>query len=243
MSVTMDYIEERVDFRQLAKDCIEELDRYRRKEVTDGRCCLKLLRLATVEQVDWAWSLVQQLFGETVRIWLRGHSACSQALLHDSEENYIAQTFSRFWLTTREHRPEFLTLPTLLAYLHSTLNSLLIDTLRMYTRGKYVSLLDCELVEELACQGEEPGNLEEIWTSIQGLLSDDGERCLMYLLYYCGLKPREIVARFPALFRDVQEIYSQNHNILQRLRRQQDRIRWLLSSEEAVIVPSSTIKR
>jgi hypothetical protein len=237
MSVILKYRNEATDFRQLAKDCAEELSRYRRRETTDGSGCLELLRLATVEQVDGAWSMMQQLFGEIVGIWLRGHPACSQALLYDSEENYIAQTFSRFWLTTRERRPEFFTLPTLLSYLHSTLNSLLVDTLRVYTRGKYTSPLDYEFVEELVYPGDEPGGYEELWASIQGLLADDGERRLMYLLYYCGLKPREIVARFPTLFQDVQDIYRQNHNIIQRLRRQQARIRWLLSGEEVMAMP------
>ncbi len=54
----------------------------------------------------------------------------------------------------------------------------------------------------------------------------------MYLLYYCGLKPREIVLRCPQEFDDVKEIYRLNHNIIERLRRNQDRLRQLLGDEE-----------
>jgi len=72
----------------------------------------------------------------------------------------------------------------------------------------------------------------EMWRSVQSLLTDERERRVMYLLYYCGLKPREIVERCPQEFQDAKEIYRLNHNILDRLRRNRDRLRWLLGDEE-----------
>lgn len=138
------------DFAQLAKSCAEELSKYQHKESTDGYNCLELLRSAVVGQVEQCWLLMQQLFTESVRIWLRRHPSYRLALLSDSEENYIAQTFSRFWLAVHEGRLEFHTLPALLGYLRATLNSVLIDTGRMYMRARYVSLTDLDLAETLS---------------------------------------------------------------------------------------------
>ncbi len=49
---------------------------------------------------------------------------------------------------------------------------------------------------------------------------------LAYLLYHCGLKPREIVRFCPQEWSDVQEIYHLRRNILDRLMRNKDQLRW-----------------
>lgn len=85
--------------------------------------------------------------------------------------------------------------------------------------------------DEPAVAGEEDSG-QALWEAIQSLLPDEHERRTAYLLYYCGLKPREILSRCPNEFNDVQEIYRLNHNLLDRLRRNKDRLRWLLGYEE-----------
>src|SRR6266568_715998 len=59
---------------------------------------VELLRWALVLHSDAAWSMLQQCFSETVRSWIWRHPGRDVVLLRDSEENYIAQTFTRFWL-------------------------------------------------------------------------------------------------------------------------------------------------
>ena len=73
---------------------------------------------------------------------------------------------------------------------------------------------------------------QSIWESIQPLLPDKRERRLAYLLYYCGLKPRDIVLRCSEEFDDVKEIYRLNHNIVERLKRNRDRLSHLLGHDE-----------
>ena len=75
-------------------------------------------------------------------------------------------------------------------------------------------------------------NDQSIWNSIQLLLPDERERRLGYLLYYCGLKPRDIILRCSGEFGDVKDIYRLNHNIVERLRRNRDRLRNLLGDAE-----------
>ena len=154
------------------------------------------------------------------------------ALLRDSEENYIAQTFTRFWLAVRDQHLEFTTLSAISGYLHATLNGLLTDTLRFHLRGRTreAPLPASGCFQEPAA----PDSLDDqsTWESIAGLLPDERERRLAYLLYHCGLKPREIVQRCPGEFADVKEIYRLNNNLLGRLRRNQERLRYLLYGDE-----------
>ena len=226
---------EMLKISELVAYCSEELNKHRRRQITDGRFCLELLRRATVLQIDESWTAITQLFGEMVVIWLRAHPNYGLVTSYDSEENYVALTFTRFWSAMREQRLEFYNLPTILRYLHATLNSTIIDTMRTYMRVKSVSLLDPTIAEGLEVAVEENYNDEETWTSIQSLLENEDERQIMYLLYYCGLKPRDVVARFPEKFQDVKEVYRLNHNIIERLRRKRERLRWLLSDEETKI--------
>jgi hypothetical protein len=60
------------------------------------------------------------------------------------------------------------------------------------------------------------------------MLPNERERRLVYLLYHCGLKPREIVRFCPQEWSEVQEIYRLRRNIIERLQHQADRLQWLL---------------
>ncbi|HEY0756920.1 MAG TPA: hypothetical protein VGD98_23410 [Ktedonobacteraceae bacterium] len=229
MSICLEAPTEKLGLAELACYCAEELQRQRRKQATDGHFCLELVRRATLLQMDEAWELLVHLFGENVLIWLRTHPGYSLALTYDSEENYAALTFTRFWSALRDQRLHFTNLPTVLSYLHATLNSTVIDTLRSYIRLKCVSLFD-PVIAEIAV--EETYDDDSVWNTVQSLLENAEERQVMYLLYYCGFKPRELVERFSEQFSDVKEVYRLNHNIIERLRRKRERLRWLLSSQE-----------
>jgi len=232
MSICIEAATEKLGLAELTVYCTEELIKHRRKQLTDGSFCLELLRRATLLQIDEAWEALLHLLNENVLIWLRAHPSYSLAITYDSEENYTALTFTRFWSAMREQRMRFSNLPTVLSYLHATLNSTVIDTLRSYIRVKCVSLLDPSIAESMEVAIEESYNDDDTWDSIQSLLESEDERQIMYLLYYCGLKPREVVTRFPTQFPDVKDVYRLNHNIIERLRRKRDRLRWLLSEQE-----------
>src|SRR5215831_5859097 len=94
----------------LAAQCLRELDTYRRGEPCTDSYGLELLRRATIQGDQEAWSWVQQCFGGMVRVWLRRHPKREVACRLESEENYVAQTFERFWrATTHNQRIEFST--------------------------------------------------------------------------------------------------------------------------------------
>jgi hypothetical protein len=215
----------------LLERSIIERQRLRSQGTSDDHSALEIVRRALVEQTDEAWSTLQQCFSETIRVWIRSHPSSDVALLRDSEENYIAQTFSRFWYAMRSQHIEFTTLPAVLSYLHATLNGMMLDTLRSHLRVRSREMP----FPEPGCSSEPlagtPLDSQGFWNSIQLLLTDERERRLAYLLYYCGLKPRDIVMRCPGEFDDVKDIYRLNHNIVERLRRNCDRLRHILGGD------------
>ena len=68
----------------------------------------------------------------------------------------------------------------------------------------------------------------EVWEAIRALLPDVQEQRVAYLLYHCGLKPREIVCFCPQEFSEVREVYRLRRNIVHRLTRNASSIRWRL---------------
>jgi len=83
-----------------------------------------------------------------------------------------------------------------------------------------------------AYRAEDQTDRLEVWKILQTVLPNRRERWLAYLLYYCGLKPREIVQFCPQEWSDVQEIYPLRRNILDRFMRNAGQLRWRLSHEE-----------
>ncbi len=207
-----------------------ELKQNYSQETADGRCCLEIFHRAIVEHTDQAWSALHQHLAAKVRLWLRNHPYRKSALRHDSEENYVAQTFSRFWYAVRRQHIEFLSQQAALSYLRATLNAVILDTLRYHTRTREVALPDPDIAEELVAPDTKDSHL--LLDTLKKLLPDEREQRLAYLLYYCGLKPREIVIHCAAEFNDIKEIYRLNHNIMEKLRRNRARLSWLLGNVE-----------
>ena len=208
---------------------MNELARFRPQGSSDNRSALEIVRRALVEQTDEAWSTLEQYFSDTIRVWIRCHPSRDLALQYDSEENYIAQTFSRFWYAMRSKQVEFNTLSAALAYLHATLGGVMTDTLRFHSRSREVPLTESEASNESLV--DKPIENECLWEGMQKLLYDERERRIFYLLYSCGLKPRDVVLRCPQEFPEVKEIYRLNHNIIERLRRNSARLRYFWGSD------------
>jgi DNA-directed RNA polymerase specialized sigma24 family protein len=198
---------------ELAAQCLRELGNYRRGEPYTDAFGLELLRRATFQDNQEAWALVQQCFGGIVRGWLRRHPQREVACRLESEENYVAQTFERFWQATAfNQRMEFSTLAAALQYLRASLNGAILDMLRSYARPGEISLP--EPGEPLV---EDSTDNSEVWECLRMILSNPREQRVAYLLFHCGLKPREIIRFCPLEWSDVQEIYRLRRAIMERV--------------------------
>jgi non-ribosomal peptide synthetase component F len=159
-----------------------------------------------------AWNWVQLCFGGMVRGWLRRHPQRAVACRLQSEENYVAQAFERFWQATAcNQQVELDTLTALLQYLRASLHGAILDILRTHER-----LGVTPLPEPGEPRVEDSTDSSEVWESLQARLLNPREKRLAYLLFHCGLGPREIVRFCPQEWSDIQEIYRLRRNIMER---------------------------
>jgi hypothetical protein len=209
---------------ELAAQCLKELGNYRRGEPCTEAYGLELLRRATIQDNQEAWSWVQYCFGGMIRGWLGHHPKREVACRLESEENYVAQAFERFWQATAfNQRVEFSTLAAALQYLRSSLNGAILDMLRAYVRPREVSLPGPGEPGEPLVEDNIDDN--ESWESLYMILANPREQRVAYLLFYCGLKPREIVRFCPQEWSSVQEIYRLRCTIMERFLRNADQLR------------------
>jgi hypothetical protein len=207
---------EALSVQVLAAECMREIDNYRRGEPWTEEYGLELLRRATVHRDQEAWTGLQHCYGGLVRSWLRRHPKREIAYLLESDENFVAQTFERFWqATTLTQRVEFNTLAAALQYLRASLNGVILDTLRTYARPGEITLPEPgEIVEPYT---EDKTDSSEVWETLQTMLSNEREQRLAYLLFHCGLSPKDIVYSYSQEFHDVREISHLRHSIFEQL--------------------------
>ena len=178
--------------------CSLEINNYRQKKESDDRYCLEIFKRAIIDGDNEAWVALQEQFRENVLIWLRCHTKRQEALRIETEQNYIDDTFKRFWLWGNNQRFEFRSLAGALKFLNLCLNSLIIDNLRFYARSERIPLPEYRI--STASTNGGPDDKRELWQAIQKILTDKRELRIVFLLYHEGLKPREIIQRCPGEF-------------------------------------------
>jgi hypothetical protein len=200
----------------LAEHCIRELNTYRRGEPCTDRYGVELIRRAIIQGDQEAWAWLQHCFGGVVLNWLRRHPQRARACRLESEEHYVAQAFERFRQATIWNQwLEFNTLTAALRYLRASLHGTILDTLRAYAWPREISRpVPGEPGEP---QMEDVTSSNEVWDILKTLLSNPREVRLAYLLFHCGLKPREIVHVCPQEFDDIREVSCLRHTIMERV--------------------------
>jgi len=225
MGIEMDKPPRSMSLSELTSRCMSEIQKYNQREPHNDQCCLEIFRRALLQQDSHAWSVLTERFHGIVLSWVRRHPQREAVRDIDSEENFVALTFERFWrVTVRNKTLEFTTLAGALVFLRACVNSVIIDTLR--------SQKEIPIPENFERVAPEPDESNQRWEVIKGFIPNAREQRLAYLLYYCGLKPRQIVQLLPREFNDVHEIFRLTRNIIDRLRRNKDRLRWLLGDGE-----------
>jgi hypothetical protein len=225
-------VERALSVSTLVEQCRQQIQAYRRGEPSDEVYGLELLYRAIEQGDEDAWAGVQQCLGEIVRGWLRSHPSREGAGRWESEENYVALAFERFWQATAQQRLAFKTFAGALVYLRASLHGAMLDTLRAHSRPREVPMPSPGVLGEPQVEDQIDSNEVEVWEILQTMLPGVREQRLAYLLYHCGLKPREIVRFCPREWNDVQEIYRLRRNILERLLRDANQLRWRLNPWE-----------
>ncbi|GHO44769.1 hypothetical protein KSX_29320 [Ktedonospora formicarum] len=229
MGIQMERPPGEMTLAELVASCTQEMAKYRRKEPSNDQYCLEILRRAIAERNEHAWSMLQRLFSESIRLWIGRHPNREAALRHENEQNYVDDTFRRFWQAVSDQKLYFSTLGGALSYLHLCLNCAIMDTLRAFSRSSVEALPDYAQGGHEEPFVEDRYHENELWDVIQTILPGEKERRVAYLHFHCNLKPREIVRYCPGEFSSEDEIYRLKRNIMERILRNADKIRWRMS--------------
>lgn len=197
--------------------------------VYDPQESLELFQRTLLLHRDEDWLRLVERYQGLVQVWLRNHPRWDLALHYHGPDYYSALTFERFWqATSRNAALHFSTLEAALSYLKASLNGAIIDTLRGYTRH-LLPLPEPEEVQPEALISEDEYGGTDFWETVKSYLPCEREKRVAYLLFYCGLKPREIVQFCTLEFPDVHEIHRLRRNIVERLLRRADLLQLRLS--------------
>jgi hypothetical protein len=177
---------------------------------------LQLLRRAIAHGDQDAWATFQQCLEETVLTWLHAHPSREAACRGLCEKHIVAQAFERFRQGAVQAQIAFETLAEMLVYLRASLHGVILARLRTLSRPREVSRPVLGQADERLVEDQHIDS-NEIWEVLQTLLPSAHERRLAYLLYHCGLGPKEIVHCCSQEWSDVQEIYRLRHTIVERL--------------------------
>lgn len=211
---------------QVAKACSEESQQTRQQEQGS---CFELFCRAFDEQDDVAWEAIQTQYHKLVRQWL--HAYHTSFLTIDVEEDLIQETLHHFWRTLNKQpqkiRTRFPHVGALLNYLRQCAQSAVIGRQRreqkqLLIQEKLAQFAKEDANAQLAAweQAEEAQQqYQSIQVFIEKRISDTRERKLLELTYRLGLKPQEIVIRYPEEFASVKDVQRVKERVLKRMRR------------------------
>lgn len=209
----------------LAGRCREESDKYLRRAPSCGAYCFELFRRAIEGRDDHAWEAILIQYRGIVLAWVRRHPA--HAAVPEDDDFWLNRTFERFWRALPPERfARFPSLPDLLTYLKTCANCVLLDEVR--ARQSRPDAFETTLDDE---SGSEPGapddrlddlSVRELWEAVIREAKDEAECQVARLSFALDLKPNQIQARHPDLFRSVADVYRVKRNLVERLRRSPD---------------------
>jgi len=208
----------------LARKCAHETDLFFSHHDNDPSYGFELFRRAIRNKDEHALEVVitqyQPLVARWVDRWMVKHP---DLLLIDQEaQDFIAQGFERFWSSfTSAKFDKSRNLAAVLRYLQMCVYAAVTDAWRKSQHIRLEQEMRDEEQEFVASESTPEDHLQndEFWQLIQKKSNDPKEYTVVYASYSLGLTPREILAEYPGLFRDVKEIYQYKANLLDRLGR------------------------
>jgi hypothetical protein len=225
-SIEIETMLKEMSLNTLTEYCAREMVKYRHKEECDDSYSLEIFRRAVMLCDNDAWIALQRQFNDNVRGWLGIHSHRALALRYEREQTYIDDTFRRFWQAVRDQSLAFTTIGAVLSYLRLCLHCAIMDTLRSFARANIESIPAYGHPDEP--QVEDHYHEDELWETIKSILPSEREQRVAYLHFHCNLKPREIVRYCPGEFQGEEEVYRLKRNVMDRILRNADKIRWRL---------------
>ena len=178
--------------------------------------CLEMFHQALLYNDQYAREKFQSRLSQAMLGWLRVHPRREEACCWENEEYYVMKAFEYFWRAiARQKAAELSSLTAVLKYLQASLDGIIIEAFRNDSCSRELSIAEPDYSSTSFSAGHDNSN--EIWKKIQSLVSDAREQRLAYLLFHCGLKPREIVKAYPLEYSNLQEILRLRHKVMEQL--------------------------
>jgi DNA-directed RNA polymerase specialized sigma24 family protein len=188
-------------------DDYEQLDGY------------EIFRRAIVGGDEQAWAIGIARYRAMLIVWAR-RSAASTAIAECCED-IADQAIARAWVAlTPERFDQFPNIAALLAYLHTCVVSAVADYARREQSAERLAL--AIEVGEVATPEQivlARFDRDELWQIVNGVVQSEQERVVLVQSMVVGLPPRAILASYPHIFANVDEVYTAKRNLFERLRR------------------------
>ena len=189
-----------------------------------------MFRRALCEHDQSAWARIVDQYRGMVLSWVRRHPAAR--VVEEEDDHWVDLAFTRLFQAIKPERfDQFPDAGRLLKYLQMCVNSVLQDAMREHAQRPPTVSIDVgdddpegALAPQLKSKSvvDHALNAKELWTAVERVLPDEGERRLAYLTLVLEYKPREIQALYPDRFPTVQGLYPLIRQVVERLQRHPD---------------------
>jgi DNA-directed RNA polymerase specialized sigma24 family protein len=199
-----------------------EQERFVKSGEQDTRFAHEIFRRAFVEQNNDAWEHIFHQYRRLVERWVRRCGAFEAG--EENVEELVISAFTRFWRSlTPERFSAFPSVAALLHYLRCCSTSVVIDDGRSRQRMLNAFSSEQSLLNALQEQPEDVAmdrlSRVEFWRLIGSRLNNEAERVVLFKSFLHGLRPADIFAEHPQLFRSIGDVYNIKRTVLQRLGR------------------------
>ena len=215
---------EHMALEDLAQKCAQETDLFFTHHDCDSSYGFELFRRAVRNKDERALEVVITQYQPLVARWVNRlidqHPDFSS--INEEAQDFIAQSFERFWASfTPAKFDKSRNLAAVLRYLQMCVHGAITDAWRKSRRIRLEQEIRDE-EQEFFQPESTPEDLlqnDEFWQLIMKKAKDPKEYVVVYASFSLALSPREILAEYPGLFRDIKEIYQYKANLLDRLER------------------------
>ena len=204
----------------LAQKCAQETHLFFTYQDYDSSYGFELFRRAVRNKDESALEVVITQYQPLVARWVDKYPGFP--LLNEEAQDFIAQAFERFWASfTPAKFDKSQNLAAVLRYLKMCVHGTMTDAWRKFRRIRLEQEMRDE-EQEFSQSESTPEDFlqnDEFWQLIKKKSKNLKEYTVVYASFSLALSPREILAEYPDLFRDIKEIYQHKANLLDRLER------------------------
>lgn len=212
----------------LGSDVLLKRCRDRQADASHEAFCLELFRRAISGEDETCWEVLYENYRGMLCHWIlqfarsRGHEV-------EELDTLVVEALGAFWSAfTADKLARSNGLGSVLTYLKACAVTAVQQDIRTHAKVSLQSddRLSLEDIEVAAPEERQPDAViangmdsQRLWQIVRQVCNDDNELLLAELNFSTGLKPAEIVARYPDLFPNIDDVYSLLRNLRNRLRR------------------------